>query len=75
MGEMKKGMINTWSCSLVSILLAEAAAAATRSEPAFLDHGLHNQNPQRFSAIYKNPGRLHLDHCFLMLPISDVAFG
>lgn len=72
MEEMKKDVINTWSCFLVSDLVAEAAAAMIKSVPAFLHHTLHNQNPQRFGAIHKNPGRLYLNHWFLMLPFAFV---
>ena len=41
-GKKKKDMINTWSCSLVSILLAEAVGAMIKSLPAFLYCGLRN---------------------------------
>lgn len=77
MEEIKRDMINTWSCSLVSLLLAEAAAAMIRSVPAFLHHILHNRNPQRFGVICKNPGRLYSNHWFLMLPFTfkTLVFG
>lgn len=69
MEETNKNVINTWSCSLVSLLLAEAVAAVIRSVPAFLYHILHNQNPQRFGAICKILED-YLNHWFLMLPLA-----